>query len=109
MLSQAEIDLFVADGFVALRGAVPAGALQACQDEIWTALAARGVRSDDTSTWREPVVRLPCPESEAFATAGTQPALWEAFDQLIGRRCRLARRAAEPGRARHHRSRLTTP
>jgi hypothetical protein len=30
------------------------------------------------------VVRIPCPESEAFATAGTQPSLWEAFDQLIG-------------------------
>jgi hypothetical protein len=29
-------------------------------------------------------VRIPCPESEAFAAAGSQPVLWEAFDQLIG-------------------------
>ena len=30
------------------------------------------------------VVRIDCPDSEAFAAAGTQPVLWEAFDQLIG-------------------------
>jgi hypothetical protein len=29
-------------------------------------------------------MRIDCPESEAFAAAGTQPVLWEAFDQLIG-------------------------
>ncbi len=84
MLSEAEIDSFVADGFVAVRGAVPVGVLRACQDEIWSALAERGVLRDAPATWRDPVVRIPCPESEAFAAAGTQPSLWEAFDQLIG-------------------------
>ena len=58
--------------------------LRLCQDEIWSALGEHGVRRDDPSTWREPVVRISCPESEAFAAAGTQPVLWEAFDQLIG-------------------------
>lgn len=84
MLSQAEIDSFVADGFIAIRSAVPADLLRACQQEIWSALADRGVRRDDPATWQDPVVRIPCPESEAFAAAGTQPVLWEAFDQLIG-------------------------
>jgi Phytanoyl-CoA dioxygenase (PhyH) len=84
MLSQAEIDSFVADGFIAVRAAVPAGVLRACQDEIWSALGDLGVVRDDPSTWRAPVVRIPCPESEAFTAAGTQPVLWEAFDQLIG-------------------------
>jgi hypothetical protein len=84
MLSQAEIGSFVTDGFVAVRGAVPADVLRACQAEIWSVLGERGVLPDDESTWREPVVRIPCPDSEAFAAAGTQPVLWEAFDQLIG-------------------------
>jgi phytanoyl-CoA dioxygenase PhyH len=84
MLSEAEIGSFVADGFVAIRDAVPAGVLRACQEEIWSALAERGVLRDAPATWRDPVVRIPCPESEAFAAAGTQPSLWEAFDQLIG-------------------------
>jgi len=84
MLSQAQTDAFVADGFVAVRGAVPADVLLACQNEIWSALSDLGVLRDDPSTWRAPVVRIPCPDSEAFAAAGTQPVLWEAFDQLIG-------------------------
>ena len=84
MLSQAEIDSFVANGYVAVRDALPADVLQACQDEIWSELGDRGVRREDPSTWRDPVVRINCPESEAFAAAGTQPVLWEAFDQLIG-------------------------
>jgi len=84
VLSQAEIDSFTADGYVAVRGAVPADVLRRCQDEIWSALGEHGVRRDDPSTWREPVVRIGCPESEAFAAAGSQPVLWEAFDQLIG-------------------------
>ena len=83
MLSQPEIDSFAADGFVAVRGAVPGDVLRACQEEIWSELGDQGVRRDDPSTWREPVVRIACPESEAFAAAGTQPVLWEAFDQLI--------------------------
>ncbi len=84
MLRQAEIDMFVADGYVAVRDALPAVVLRACQEEIWSGLGDCGVRREDPSTWREPVVRIDCPESEAFAAAGTQPVLWEAFDQLIG-------------------------
>jgi hypothetical protein len=84
MLSQAEIDAFVADGFVAVRGAVPGAVLDACRAEIWSALGDRGVRHDDPVTWRDPVVRITCRDSPAFAAAGTQPVLWEAFDQLIG-------------------------
>ena len=84
MLSEAQIDSFVADGFVAVRHAVPADVLRACRQEIWSALAGQGVQRDAPATWRDPVVRIPCPESEAFTAAGTQPSLWEAFDQLIG-------------------------
>ena len=83
VLSQAEIDAFAADGFVAVRGAVPGDVLRACQEEIWSELGGQGVRREDPCTWREPVVRIVCPESEAFAAAGTQPVLWEAFDQLM--------------------------
>jgi Phytanoyl-CoA dioxygenase (PhyH) len=85
VLSQAEIDAFIADGFVAVRAAVPPDVLQACRDEIWSAIEARhDARRADPATWRDPVARISCPESAAFAAAGTQPALWEAFDQLIG-------------------------
>jgi hypothetical protein len=85
VLSKSEIDTFVDGGFVAVRHAIPADVLQACQEEIWAAIGRQhGVTRDEPATWRHPVVRVSCPESEAFAKAGSQPSLWEAFDQLIG-------------------------
>lgn len=86
MLSAAEVDAFVTDGFITVRNAIPPDTLAACQDEIWAALGTtHGAKRDDPATWDAPVLRVPCPESAAFAAAGTQPPLWEAFDQLIGK------------------------
>jgi len=85
VLTKDEIGAFIEGGFVAVRQAIPADVLRACQDEIWTAIEDQhGVQREDPATWREPVARVSCPESETFAAAGTQPVLWEAFDQLIG-------------------------
>ena len=83
MLSASDVESFIADGYVAIRGAVPADVARACRQMIWSDLGQRGV-TDDPATWTEPVVRIGCPEGGPFAEAGTRPALWEAFDQLIG-------------------------
>lgn len=86
MLTRSDVTVFLADGYVAVRQAVPAATVQACQDVIWSELGQRGVRRDDPATWTAPVVRIPCPEGGPFAEAGvgTVPALREACDQLIG-------------------------
>jgi hypothetical protein len=84
VLSEAEIAEFIRDGYIAVRGAVPGDVVRACQEVIWSELEKQGVRRDDPETWTRPVVRIACPEDPAFAAAGTQPLLWEAFDQLIG-------------------------
>jgi hypothetical protein len=84
MLSRSEVESFVADGYVAIRGAVPADVVRGCQRMIWSELGRHGVTADDPGTWTAPVVRIACPEGGPFTEAGTQPALWEAFDQLIG-------------------------
>lgn len=90
MLSEAEIAAFIADGYVAVRGAVPGDIVAACQEAIWCDLERRcdlekqGVRRDDPGTWTRPVVRIACPQGGPFAAAGTRPVLWEAYDQLIG-------------------------
>jgi phytanoyl-CoA dioxygenase PhyH len=84
VLSQDEIAAFVRDGYVALRGAVPARTVAECQQVIWSELAAQGVLRDDESTWAAPVVRITCPEGGPFVAAGTTPAVMEACDQLIG-------------------------
>lgn len=84
MLSDDEIGGFLAQGYVAIRAAVPAPVIAACQDAIWAELGRQGARRDDPSTWTAPVLRIPCPEGDAFAQAGTMPVLQEACDQLIG-------------------------
>lgn len=84
MLSRDEVSAFVADGYVAVRGAVPASVAGACRDVIWSELRHAGVLREDPSTWTAPVVRIPCPEGGPFAAAGTAPLLGEACDQLAG-------------------------
>jgi hypothetical protein len=84
VLSEDEIVAFLADGYIALRGAVPAPVIAACQDMIWAELGRQGVRRDDPATWTAPVVRIDCPEGGPFAAAGTTPVLQQACDQLIG-------------------------
>ena len=84
MLAKEEIRAFAADGFVAVRAAVPPAVAAACRHVVWSELEAGGVLRDDPATWTAPVVRIPCPEGGPFAAAGTMPRLWEAYDQLIG-------------------------
>ncbi len=78
------MERFVADGFVAVRAAVPAAVTGACREVVWAELAVRGVRRHDRATWGSPVVRIDCPEGGPFIDAGTARPLWEAYDQLIG-------------------------
>jgi hypothetical protein len=84
MLAPGQIDAFLADGYLVLRGAIPAETVTACESVIWSRLLGAGVLRDDPASWSEPVVRVDCPEGGPFAEAGTAPALWEAYDQLIG-------------------------
>ena len=109
-----DIEGFVRDGYLAIRGAVAADVAAACADEIWAALAAEGVSRTDRRTWTRPCVRVSCPEGPAFAAAGTSPALTSAYDALLGPG-RWTRRAGvggtvpvrfpseeDPGDAGHH-------
>lgn len=84
MLDDDEIERFMADGFVVVRQAVPRQVLAVCQAELASELRGAGVEIDDPTTWSEPVVRFWCPETPAFAAAGTQPVLWRVYDQLLG-------------------------
>jgi Phytanoyl-CoA dioxygenase (PhyH) len=84
VLTRQQIEQFVADGYVALRGAVPIDVIRECQDVVWRDLDSRGIRRDDRSTWSRPVVRLGTPEGGPFIAAGTSRVLWETYDQLLG-------------------------
>jgi hypothetical protein len=80
----ATIDDFCAAGFLVVRDAVAPDTVRACVDAIEDELRVRVVDPRDPKTWTQPVVRLPCPEGPAFATAGQSPALRETYDTLLG-------------------------
>jgi hypothetical protein len=84
VLSPDEISRFVADGYVAVRDAIPPDVTQACQDIIWAELAPHGVLRDDPATWTRPVLRINTPSGPAFTAAGTTRLVGEACDQLLG-------------------------
>ena len=78
------VEDFIRDGFVALRSAVPSDLVERARADIESELRTHGVDLGDASTWSEPVVRINCPETPAFAAAGTQPILWATYDALLG-------------------------
>jgi len=78
-----DIEGFVRDGYVAVRGAFDAGTAAACREVIWAALGERGVREDDPATW-PPLVHIESLGGGPFAAAGTSPVLAAAYDELIG-------------------------
>ena len=82
MLTRSEIAGFVRDGYVIVPGAVPRRTTTACRTRVDRTLAEQGIDVTDASTWSEPVVRVPWPATQAFATAAGS--LGSAYDQLIG-------------------------
>lgn len=78
-----EIDRFVRDGYVVIRGALDGATVAACRELIWEVLVSRGVRRDDPVTW-PPFVEIDDLRADPFAAAGMSPVLVAAYDELIG-------------------------
>ena len=81
VLSQAQIDAFIADGFVRLDDAFPAALAAEARAILW---AATGCNPDDPATWTRPVIRLGEFAQPPFFAAANTPCLHAAFDQLVG-------------------------
>ena len=78
-----DVDAFIRDGYVAIRGAVDAETTTACRELIWGALARHEVRRDDPGGWPSHL-DITDLEGEAFTAAASAPALTAAYDELIG-------------------------
>jgi hypothetical protein len=78
-----DVDSFVRDGLVVIRGAVDAGTVAACQELTWQSMAGRGLHRSDPATW-PPLVRIDDLDAGPFTAAGLSPALTAAYDELIG-------------------------
>jgi hypothetical protein len=80
-LDDAQIERFVADGFVRVEGAFTRETAEECLDVMWP---DTGFVRDDPSSWTSPIVRLGGYGQEPFRRAATMPVLHQAFDQLVG-------------------------
>jgi hypothetical protein len=79
-----DLDAFVRDGYVAVRGAVDAATVTACRELIWAAMERRGVRRDDRGSWPPFAGNMDGLAGDPFVSAYLAPALTAAYDALIG-------------------------
>lgn len=82
MLSQAQIDSFIADGFVRIDNAFSTEIADQCRAILWT---ATGCDPDNPATWTRPVIRVNERSDPPFAASANTPILRTAFDQLVGK------------------------
>ncbi len=80
-LSDEEVESFVANGFVKIRGAFSKEAADACRERLWQ---ETGMDPNDPDTWTEPVVRIPPINDPPFLNSCNTPRLHRAYDQLFG-------------------------
>jgi len=80
-LTEEEVDQFIEDGYVHLRGVVPRDVVREGQRVIWSDL---GQSPDNPASWTEPVATMLPSDPRPFAAAFDNPRLYGVFDQLVG-------------------------
>ena len=81
-LTAAQIEQFIADGYVRIDHAFSKHLADACCAVLWP---ETGCDPTDRTTWTRPVVRLGDHSEPPFCAAVNTPTLHAAFDQLVGR------------------------
>ena len=82
VLSDAQIQQFIDDGFVRIDEAFPRQLADACRAILWRDLPCD---ARNPATWTRPVIRLGWYDEKPFEEAANTPVLRAAFDQLVGR------------------------
>ena len=80
-LTAAQIDAFIADGYVRLDDAFPTALAEAGRAILWH---DTGCDPDNPATWTKPVVRLGHYAQPPFREAANTSRLHSAYDQLTG-------------------------
>jgi hypothetical protein len=81
VLSNAQVQQFIRDGFVKIEAAFPRALADHGRSILWR---DTGCDECDPSTWTKAVIRLGMYGQEPFARAANTPVLHKAFDQLVG-------------------------
>ena len=81
VLSDDDVERFVADGYVLVEGAFDADLADRCVDTLWSML---GVDRADPASWSAPVIRIPGAGGPDFAAAINTPRLVGSINDLVG-------------------------
>jgi hypothetical protein len=80
-LEPAQVERFIAEGFVRIDAAFRREDAAAARDILWSAM---GLNPGDPATWTQPVIRLGMFTQAPFIEAANTPRLHAAYDQLVG-------------------------
>lgn len=80
-LGAADIERFIADGFVRIDNAFPTELAADCRAILWR---ATGCDPDEPASWTQPVIRIGHLALPPFRAAANTPVLHAAFDALVG-------------------------
>jgi len=80
VFSESEIEQFLTDGYVMLRGAFSRDAAQAVRDELWKTME---LDPDDSTTWTQNQIHLQTILKGPLASPVFTPRLFNAFDDLM--------------------------
>jgi hypothetical protein len=78
-----DVEGFIRDGYVVVRGAFDQDTAAHCRELIWTELRGREVHEDRPADWPAHV-HIDSLNGEPFTAAAGAPALTAAYDELIG-------------------------
>ena len=89
-MTEAEIQSFIAQGFVRIDAAFARETADAGRAILW---AETGCDSNNPATWKKAVIRLGDYGQQPFSDAVNTPILHDAFDSLVGKQRWLARKS----------------
>ena len=81
VLSDDDVERFVADGYVRVEAAFDADLADRCVDTLWSML---GVDRADPAAWSAPVIRIPGAGGPDFVAAINTPRLVGSINDLVG-------------------------
>ncbi|HEY8669077.1 MAG TPA: phytanoyl-CoA dioxygenase family protein [Tepidisphaeraceae bacterium] len=83
VLSKAEVEQFVEEGYVVVRGATPRPVAQIIQERVLKMMP--GIDPNDPATWKQPVIGLKESIDDAQSAAAFTPRLVGAMEDLMGK------------------------
>lgn len=84
VLTDTQVEQFIEEGYTKLEEAFPRQQALLAQSFLWERLAERGVRRDDRSTWKEPMVRINETYDDSVFQACATQRLIGAIEDLVG-------------------------